>query len=171
MKAINLTINGSHSSDNLLVYIDGEKASLQRNKHQNLCCSHQTEKDKVKIQVYKLLDVGGFWWFLTQIFFFLISIFGIFDIHARKQYISYEHDFEVDLTQDCNIVLRSGSNQINSKAFAIQSNCPAYEISNRVFANQKAKKIYKALRITKVLLALAVVATIILVFFKVVIGM
>ena len=67
MKTLNLKLTGSENLDNMQIYIDGNQINFKRNGFKNLTSKYETNKDKVKIEVYKALDVGGVFWFITQI--------------------------------------------------------------------------------------------------------
>ena len=141
MKELNLKITGEKNLGNTLIYIDKKPVKFKRNEFKNLVYNYKTMQDKVKIDVYKFLDVGGVWWFLTQIFLFLISIFGIFDVHSKNRYICLDCSFELDLKENNNVTLRCNTPKENTKAIEIESDLKITEISNEYFVDKKAKKI------------------------------
>ena len=106
-----------------------------------------------------MLDVGGIVWFITQIFFFLISVFGIFDIHRKEKCMVFNFETEVDLKEENKITLQLNSPQENGQAIDVQTDLTNREISNRYYLDTKAKKTLKILRLTKIFLTLAIVIT------------
>lgn len=84
MNELNIKLTGEKNLGNSTILIDGTPITLKQNEFKNLTCNYQTEKDKVKVEVIKYLDVGGVWWFITQLFFFIISVFGILDVYHKN---------------------------------------------------------------------------------------
>ena len=165
MKTLNLKLTGSQNLTDTVVCIDDEEVKIKKNEFKNLTCNFQTEKDRVNLKIYKALDVGGVWWFLTQLFFFVISIFGIFDIHSKNRYLGLQYESEIDLTEDGNITLGCNRPKENAKAFEVETNLQTTEINNKFFVDEQAKRKLKILTISKVALFVIVVAVIIAVTF------
>lgn len=145
-----------------LVKIDGESVAFTRNKYNNFVYNFRTDKQRVKIEVYRCIDVGGFFWFISQLFFFLISVFGLFDIHRRERCVALDFAVEVDLQQLSDITLRCKPRKDNESAIEVATNLTVRQISNRYFIDTRAKKKLKILLAAKILLAIASVTTIIL---------
>lgn len=159
MKTVNLKFTGMGYVDNPIVYVDEKPIKLVKNQFNNLTSRVDTENDKVNIKIYKALDVGGFLWFITQIFFFLISIFGIFDVRQKNRYLTLEYQGEIILGETNDITLRCNPPKDNAKAFEIEGDLQTAEAENKYYIDKNAKKRLKLLLITKIILALAIVAT------------
>lgn len=159
MKTLNLKLTGSQNLGDALVFVDDKPAQFKRNEFKDLTCSVETDSDKVNLKIYKALDVGGIWWFLTQLFFFLISIFGILDIYSKNRYLSLQYEGEVELKEDNNITLSCNLPRENAKVFDIETDLQVTENENKFYIDQQAKKKFKILLISKILLAIAIVVT------------
>ncbi len=160
MKKLEIKITSHQSVDGLVMKIDGKIAKFKKNSFDNLVCYHQTEQNNVHIELYRLIDVGGPIWFIVQLIFFLISIFGLFDVHRKESCLSIEADFDIELKDIENSVIFMINRQqnVNGKALDVDSNQNVIELSNRVFLDEKAKKKLKKLKISKIVLALLVIA-------------
>lgn len=156
MNTLNLKLKGSENLGDALVYVDGEAVKFRRNEFKNLSATVKTDKDRVKIEVVKALDVGGIFWFLTQILFFIISIFGIFDVRIKKRYMSIRYECDVDLTENGSFALKCNTPRENAAAFEIETDLNTTEISNICFADEKAKRTCKMLLIAKIFTAIAI---------------
>lgn len=157
MNILNIKLTGERNLGNAVLLIDGEQTRFRKNKFGNIVASHQTEKEKVKIEVYRALDVGGVLWFITQLFFFIISIFGLFDIHLKQRYMGLVYEAKIELKEENNIVLRCNIPRDNSKVFDVETNLVIEEIENKFYVDEKAKKTLKILLISKIVLALAII--------------
>lgn len=157
MNQLNLQITGESNLENAVIEIDGKPVNLKRNKSKKLAYSHSTTQDKAVIRICKYLDVGGVVWFLTQIFFFLISIFGIFDLHSKNRCLCFDYFLEVDLQENSDVKLYCKPPRENQPAIQVETELQTAESGNVYFVNKKAKRTLKGLRITKILLTIAII--------------
>lgn len=164
MRELEIKLVGQINLGELVVSIDNKPVKLKKYVFGCLICKYQTGKDKVNIKVYRMLDVGGFIWFLTQIFFYLISIFGIFDVRRKERCFVVDFETEIDLKDQNKITLQLNNAKENEQAINVQTDLDSHEISNKYYLDYKAKKTLKVLKITKVLLTLAIMAIVIVVF-------
>lgn len=162
MKELNLKLTGYRYKDNVRVNIDGNEVKFIKDKSGDLTCSYQTENERVKIQVFRLLNVGGYFWFLTQLFFFLITLFGLLGTHYKEKCLVLDCEMEVDLKEKNSMTITINTPVENEKAVEVQTQLPVTEISNKVFVDSKAIKTLKKLKIVKFFLAIAIIATVLL---------
>lgn len=160
MNVLNLRITGALRGDTF-VTVDGARVDSNN-------CAIQTEKAQVRVAVCRYVDVGGPLWFITQLFFFLISIFGIFDVHARRKYLVADCQVDVYLKQVCNLTVRINKPKKNVKAAELVGDVWLAEWSNKYVADAKAKKIYIALNITKLFLFFAAIGGLVALFFHII---
>lgn len=165
MRELEIKLTGRQFTGETVVSIDDKPVKFKKNEFGNLVCKYQTENDKINVKVYRLLDVGGFVWFITQLFFFVISIFGIFDIHHRERCFVVDFESEFDLKEENKITLRLYPPHQSEKAIDIETELTFKEISNEYFLDATAKKTLIGLTITKIILALAIIATVVVVLF------
>lgn len=157
MKELDLQLAGYPCKDNMLVKIDGVPIKFTRNKNKNLICKYQIEEEKVEIEIFKLLDVGGFFWFITQLFFFIITIFGLLDAHHKERCLVIDFEIEVELKEKSELTFHFNTLKENQRPIEIETNSPAIEISNVVLVDTNAKKVIKNLKIAKILFVIATI--------------
>lgn len=160
MNKLGLKITGNHAG--MAVYVNGKPLGAKNNKFQNAVAEVATEKDKVKIEVFRYADVGGIGWFVLQLLFFLVSIFGIFDARRREKCVLPCFAVEAELTGGNTVTLKPNPQRAGQRAFEIESDAPITELSNEYVTDDKAKKTLKALLAVKIVLTIAVVAGILL---------
>ncbi len=147
MNVLNLRITGALRGDTF-VTVDGERV-------EGTSCAIQTEKAQVRVAVCRYLDVGGPLWFITQLLFFIISIFGIFDARGRGKYLVADCQTDIYLKQTCDLTVRINPPKKNAKVAEFTGDIWLAEWSNKYVADKRAKKICLALNLTKLFLALA----------------
>ena len=79
MNNINIKIAGANDKFRPNVFIDGKEVKYTKNNNGALELNYATEKDSIEISICKYLEISGKLWFLMSLFFFVISLFGIFD--------------------------------------------------------------------------------------------
>lgn len=144
-----------------LVRIDGETVTPKRNKYSNLEYNYQTDKQTVKIEVFRCMDTGGILWFIAQLFFFVISVFGLFDIHRRERCVTLEFAAEADLTETSVITLRCKPRKENAAAIETDTALVTRETVNRCYVDERARKKLRVLTVAKIITAIAVIAAVI----------
>lgn len=159
MKELEIKLTGRQRRGETVVCVDDNPVAFKKNKFGNLVCNYQTEHDKVNIKVYRLLDVGGVVWFFIQLFFFVISIFGLLDIRRRERCMVIDFEADVDLNQNSSVTLQVNSPKENEPAITVQTDLVCVEKSNEYFVDTKSRKILKGLRLTKLFLALAIIGS------------
>ena len=83
MGTLNIAITGAQRLP-LRVTADGAPLGMTRNRHGNLTYSLQTQAQRVKLCIETVHELRSPLWFFASLFFFLISVFGIFDV--RRPY-------------------------------------------------------------------------------------
>ena len=83
MGTLNIAITGAQRLP-LRVTANGAPLRVARSRHGNLTCSLQTQEERVKIGIETIDELRSPLWFFASLFFFLISVFGIFDV--RRPY-------------------------------------------------------------------------------------
>lgn len=161
MKEIEIKLTGMQSLDDTLIKIDDKPIKFKKNQFGNLICKHQTDNDKVNIKIIRLLDVGGMFWFITKLFFFIISVFGLFDVHHKEKCQVIDFETEIYLKDENKLTLQLNNFQENNEAINIQTDLLYEQISNKYYLNTKAKKMLKRLKVAKIFILLAMIITII----------
>lgn len=167
VNSLNLKISNT-ASFKPAIYVDGKILKYKKDNFGNLITTYNTNKNVVSIEIKKLYDINGPLWFLTSLFFFVISIFGIFDIKPNKRCISIVASFKINLTKSCSLKIGFKSRTQLEKAFELETtDCEIVEeTGNNYFIDTTAKKRYKTMKIVKIVILVALLAVIAFVLIK-----
>lgn len=142
------------------IEVDGNSLKLKKDNFGALTTEYATNSSQIKIEINKYYDVLGPWWFLTHIFFFIISVFGILDIRPDKKCISLKTTFIINVQENSKVKFVFKTRKNGEKA--IEATCENCEVvqedGNVYYVEEQAKSRYKVLRITKVFIWIATVA-------------
>ncbi|NCB48805.1 MAG: hypothetical protein EOM55_04245 [Clostridia bacterium] len=164
MKNLSVKISGTAKQNNL-VFIDDKEVKLNKNSFGSYSYDVQTEKDSVNIKIKSILEINSKMWFLTNIFFFIISIFGIFDYRLPKKCLSISFETNVKLKNEQNdISISLLTQQVGKPCAEIKTECGVEEIKNFCEQNIIALKRLKTLRITKIFLWIALIVAVVALF-------
>lgn len=160
MKELSLKLTGA-ANIKPIINIDGNNVKFKKNKFDSFETKFSTDKDRVEISIYKFLEINGKLWFLMSMIFFIISLFGILDVRYERSCIVLDCKFVINLKEKSDIVITFNSLKDKGKAVEIKTDCDFEEISNNYYVDLKAKKRLKILLAVKILLWIALLATII----------
>lgn len=165
MKNLTIKISGAGKQNNL-IFIDDKEVKLKKNSFGSYDHTVQTEKDTVNIKIKSLLEINSKMWFLTNIFFFIISVFGIFDIRLPKKCLAVSFEENVKLHGEQNEITIALLTQNADKPCAtVKSECEVEEVKNICVQDAVALKRRKTLKTTKILLWVALIITGIVILF------
>jgi hypothetical protein len=141
------------------ILIDDKEVKLKKNEFGSFEHTLQTEKDSVNIKVKTFLEVNSKWWLLVNLFFFIISVFGIFDYRLPKDCKVMNFETNVKLSDEQNEVNIALANVLPGKPCAeVNTKCETNEILNICTVDERAKKRLKTLKIIKLVSWLAIIA-------------
>lgn len=161
MKKVNITLFGAYAYRPVLC-VDGKFVKLKKAKNEKLTYTYETEKEKSTVEIFKVLEVNARLYLLTQIFFYLISFFGIFNARLDKKCIVSNVKYEFDLIENTDIKIRLNSPQANATAIKLEANTNFEMINNKFVVDENAKKRLKTLKYIKLGIFFATVITAIL---------
>lgn len=166
MNQLTLKITGSNYLSNSVILVDGRPIHIKKNQFGSHTATYKTEKDNVNIKLVTYLDHGGIVWFLTQLIFFIISIFGIFDTHEKVNYTVINYEADVTLNGETTLTLRCYPKS-NTKPIEVKSDdVSVMEKENSYVINQSAKKTIKILLLSKIILAIAMIVLLVVLLIK-----
>lgn len=165
-----LIISATGNSRDAIISVDGEPVKLGRLKGGGRGCAYLTDRSEVELTVTKVSEVSGRFWFLWNMLFFIISCFGIFCGRYDKSGICINYRLRLRLNGQDNVQLQFNRFAEGAPAISGSGTCAAEETENVYYTDYQAKKRFKLLTLTKVLLWLVLVAVIIAVVIKKIIG-
>lgn len=165
MKSVSFSLRGRNSK-NLLLIVDGKRVKTKRNQYGVELANIQTEKSTINVKVQSCLQLQNPLWFLVNMFFYIISFFGLFDVRPSKDFTVVDFDATFDLTEENNTIDLTFDSKLDKEA-KIDSPCKYEQKTNKVEFDNQLRKRKKILTISKVLTFLiAVVITVIILINK-----
>ena len=162
MNNINIKIAGANDKIRPNVFIDGKEVKYTKNNYGDLELNYATEKDSIEISICKYLEISGKLWFLMSLFFFVISLFGIFDAQYDKKCIVIDCKYKIKLKEQTNIKFTLCNIENTGRAVVWEGDCECEQIKNEGYIDKKAKKRLKIMLAVKILMWIALIVGIIL---------
>lgn len=152
MKKIILIMTGNaYLNPNVLV--EGKLIEYKKNKKNQKVYTIETEKDEVNIEISKWDELEGKWGLFIAIIFFIVSLFGLFDIKQKNRWhtVKYKGKIKVDKeVENPQLVLIMNGFKVNEKAFFYEGNCQIEDNeSNRYLINEEIKHKEKIMKRVK----------------------
>lgn len=150
---------GNNSSLNTLVLIDDKKVEPTKNEFGNSIYHVQTEKESVNIKIYSYSELSSKLWYLMNILFFFISVFGIFDSRPNKSGLSLKAEYNVKLKEsNNNISLKYNFPlQAGKEAISFKEDLEAEKIENTYYIDEVEVKRFKRTKTIRWLTFLGVI--------------
>lgn len=147
------------------IQIDGQEMKYNRKKHEAIQIAHETDKSQVLLEISNILEINGPLWFIMQMLFFVVSVFGIFNPRLEKQCFLVSYKAKINLQEGENkVVLKFNQLAVNSPAISVINEASVEVMENNCVLDKKAKKRKKILTLSYVLsYLLALVLTIMLI--------
>lgn len=164
MKTLNLKLQGGNSLKPI-IQIDGKQIDYTRNKNQSITLTHKCESDSVNISITNAIELNGPCWWLMQMVFFVISIFGILNPKLVKVYYFVDYQASIRLDNDVNdVVLRFNTFSVKGRAVEPlnNDNNVVEEVKNEYGIDTKAKKRRKVMVFSYVMTWIIVILAIII---------
>ena len=163
MNKLTVKLNGYASKDTTFL-VDGTKVKIKNNKFGNKVFEYQTEKSEVTIVIKRLLEINSRFWLAWQLLFFVISIFGIFDVRGSKGYFVVDCELKVKVQEDTQVTLKMNDSPQKTIACQVESNTEVEEIKNSYYIDEQAKKKGKKLVFAKIVTFLVIAVVAVLIF-------
>lgn len=163
MKILNLKLQGGIEI-NPIIAIDGKLIQYKRNKYKTALIKYETEKDYVDVEISNILEIKGPYWWFVQMFFYIISLFGILNPRLEKFCYLVNYKSRIYLTNNENdVIIKFNLFKENSRAIEIKTQCNVEENVNEYLLDLEAKKRKKILKISHILSWITLIATIIII--------
>ncbi|MBQ7351667.1 MAG: hypothetical protein IJW59_02220 [Clostridia bacterium] len=163
MKSINFKLN-KKLRPYTEIYLDGKLVKPQKKSKKEYIISHSTEKDVCQLEIVSFSRFNSKLWFLMEIFYFLISIFGIFDQRFEKFCYTTHCKVNFKLREENNVLLRVVQPRNNCEAVKVETDIEYQAVENICLIDQKAKKKQKFLKFAKIAVVVIIVAVLVVSF-------
>lgn len=156
MSKVNLSVIDNKAYDNVIL-VNGSRFKYKKDKNRRLVgvidCDNECE-----VEIYNWNEIKCKLWLIVELFFFIISIFGIFDIRRDKKGKTISFKAKFMSKDESNVKLGFNVFKDNTPAIKIDADCEMEILENRFYIDEQVVKRYKILKICKVLTFLLVLA-------------
>lgn len=164
MNKLNLKFDKTNRALPLLT-IDDKKTKSHRIENGARLISHQTEKDVVYVSIYKNHNYAGKFWFVWNLFCYLISFFGWFDVRENKECFVIDFLLKINLKQETEVSISLLEIEKNEKFAEIANNVDVEVLKNVQYIDKQALKRKKIMGRIKALVFIAAVAVVAILLF------
>lgn len=140
------------------VTVNGEFIKLKKD-HGKYFYTMNTEQPAVEVVIYQPHYYEGKFWFFWNLLYFLVSVFGLFDMRLNKRCLVLDARLKIATTQDAQVVIRRQNFVDGGALVSTETTAQVEIISNQQYYDKAAKK--KASLMRKFKIAIAVVAVLI----------
>ena len=102
--------------------------------------SFETTEQAMNVKILTVSQVQSKLWYVMSIFYFIISVFGIFDVRPSRKCKTLKFDCGFELQENSTVVLGFNNFAENIPAVTINTNCEFQPIENKYFIDQASKK-------------------------------
>ena len=134
---------------NTIVYIDGQKIKSEIVKRKDDVYTYASDKDRVNVKIVSFHQADSKWFYFISIFYFLISVFGIFDIRPNKKGMAMVCEFDVAMQESGEIKLCYNKFLPGTPALKIDTDLDIKVIENKFFIDEVVVKRVKTAKYIK----------------------
>lgn len=143
------------------VLVDGRRVKGKSDKTGNMVYTYHTDNAETKVEIFNVNELSSPLWWLWSIFYFFISVFGIFDSGYGNNFFDVRCNFSVDTTSDANLQVKIGVSDNGARHNVWQCDTCATPIANEFSKNELLQKRIKSNKILKVFLWILTIAIVV----------
>ena len=157
MNVLNVTL-GKKLRPYTDIFVDGKLMTPKKIKgSKKTGFSHFTKKNYADIEVRSYSRFQSKLWFIMEMFFYIISVFGIFDQKFDKFCYTTHCKIRVQTSTETNIALRVINPRNNGVVVRVETEAPYEALENEYIVDRDSVKKQKMLNKCKIALVLLVV--------------
>lgn len=159
MGKLNLKIIPNGVEDTIC-YVNGSRITDKKNKFGYLEEIIENDNDFNEIEILSFREINCKCWFFLEILFFIISIFGIFDVKKEKKGKSLKVKLKIQGNENVDLKLIFNPFESGKEATRVETNGSYQIMENNYYIDEKIVKKLKILRITKIMIFILFVVSI-----------
>lgn len=150
------------------IMIDGKRPKLVKNGAGRRSCVIETDKSEVEVSICHNHYYNGKNWFWWNLLFFIVSIFGIFDIYQNTRFLVVDCRFKLAINGDTNVELQIQNFEDGGKLLEVVSDNNVEILENKQFYDKEAQKRHKIMKKAKIGIVFGVIllVSILMLIFK-----
>lgn len=125
-------------------------------------CVYESDCNIAEVVICKAHHYSGKRWFWWNLLYYLISIFGVFDIRHNKKFNVIDCRFDVNLTKDTTVKLSIKDFENNGEFVDIEADAVIIEKANIQYVDDIAKQRHKKMKKAKIGIFISVIVITIL---------
>ena len=148
MAKLKININGYNNALESLT-INGKPQKITKTKDGKRFCEVECEKE-TQISIHKSHFYTGKAWFWWSFLYFIVSIFGLFDVRQNKRCYVFDCKFNINVETDTELTLAVQTFKDGSKFAELTTDAELTELSNIQFFDKEAQKRQKKMKKFKI---------------------
>ncbi|MBP3431979.1 MAG: hypothetical protein J6K39_03915 [Clostridia bacterium] len=149
MTKLEIEVVGFNTALNMMT-ANGKYVKLKKHDNRTRTCVVEPEQKTVDVVIYKSHAYTGKCWFWWNLLYFIISIFGIFDVRQEKRCLCVDCRFKIDVEKDSKVTLKILNFEDGGKVLEIESEAKVEELSNVQGYDKEAQKKHKKMNKAKI---------------------
>lgn len=145
---------------NPTVTVDGEAVKFEKS-GSDYVGNFKTDKDTVELEIFRYHEMSGKLWWLFSLLFFIVSVFGIFDMRLDRHGICIKYKSILHLKEKSEVSLSFNRPIDGKKAVECRCDCEAEQVDNAFYTDKTIKKRMKIMLAVKIVLWIALLAGIV----------
>lgn len=141
------------------IFLDGKYFKPKKVKNQHPVIEYETENNTVELTLKKYSHLSTRLWVLQEIFFFIISIFGILDKKFGNYFYKEHCKIIINVSTETKTTIRFNPPLAGKPVVSFKGDCEITEVENIYELDKELKRKNKILKFIKFLIFIAFVAT------------
>lgn len=160
----NLSLKIRAIPSNSFVFLDEKLIKMKKNQFSNRTYALHTEKKQVSLKIFKVQELTLKNWWVYEILYFVLSVFGLFDFRRKSSFYELSFDANLELIENSNVELVFETKSENAVTIK-NSNIELDIKENTKKVDELAKKRHKAVVWLKVGIWLLMIAAVLLIVY------
>lgn len=149
MARLELEIHGYNTAFDRMT-INGKEQKIKKNKDGTRTCIADIDTKEAEVVISKGHYYSDKLWWLWNSLYFIISLFGIFDIKLNSRFLVNNTKFKVGINGDTKVVLRVRDFEDGGKFLDIESEAKIEETANTYYYDKEASIKHKKMKKIKI---------------------
>lgn len=154
MTKLNLEFVGFNNKD-ASILINGKYEKLKKTREKAYTCSVETDLKESEITIYKSHNYIGKNWFWWNLLYFIVSVFGLFDIRQNKKCLVLYSRFTISTENDTEAIIKRQDFEDEGKLVEVETSSKVEEISNVQYYDKEARKRHAKMKKFKIITTIA----------------
>ena len=134
--------------NDFVVTLDGKVCEFKKHKKKrNLSYEYQTENQTAHLTVQRFVPIGAKNWWLWQLLFFFVSVFGLFNRIENKKCVVVDYEADITLAEETNVKIIIRQNSKEKNAVELVTEAVVVEHKNIKSVDKAAKKRVKFIKV------------------------